>query len=82
MKTRAELSAEYIEKIGYDPFEDDPTISEAEVASILSEHDILAFNAEWEDRINLAASAGNVEEVERLMIAQSVAFVERFPISG
>jgi hypothetical protein len=32
---RAFLAAEYVNVIGYDPFEDDPTISEDEVASTL-----------------------------------------------
>jgi hypothetical protein len=36
---RQELAAAYIDKVGYDPFEDDPTITEAEVAENLAGHD-------------------------------------------
>lgn len=32
---RKKLAAEYLDKIGYDPFEDDPTISVEEVQNIL-----------------------------------------------
>jgi len=35
---REQLTAEYVERIGYDPFEDDPTISEDDVERILAEH--------------------------------------------
>jgi len=35
---REALAAEYVERIGYDPFEDDPTISEDEVRQTLVEH--------------------------------------------
>jgi hypothetical protein len=38
-RTKAELAAEYVEKIGYDPFEDDPSISVEEVARTLTEWD-------------------------------------------
>lgn len=38
-RTKEELAAEYLDKIGYDPFEDDPTIDPAEVEQILREHD-------------------------------------------
>jgi len=34
---RAALAAEYVELIGYDPFEDDPTISCDEVERTLAE---------------------------------------------
>ena len=32
---RQQLAAAYFELVGYDPFEDDPTIAEAEVAEVL-----------------------------------------------
>jgi hypothetical protein len=38
IKSRAELAAEYLDLVGYDPFEDCPTISEVEVAQILVEY--------------------------------------------
>lgn len=37
--TREELAAAYLEKIGYNPFEDDPSITAEEVRKILSEYD-------------------------------------------
>lgn len=79
MKTRAELAAAYVAEIGYDPFADDPAISETEVAEILAEHALIAFNEEWNPLINAAALAGDVAEVERLMLAQGEAFAIRFP---
>lgn len=39
---RAALAAAYVEKIGYDPFEDDPTIDEEEVRQTLIEYDEVA----------------------------------------
>jgi hypothetical protein len=33
------LADAYVERIGYDPFEDDPNITVAEVAHTLAEHD-------------------------------------------
>ena len=39
MIDRAALAAAYMERVGYDPFEDDPTISEDEVRQILAELD-------------------------------------------
>lgn len=41
-RRRDALGAEYVELIGYNPFEDDPTISTDEVADILRE-----FKAEY-----------------------------------
>jgi hypothetical protein len=38
----AALAAEYLAKIGYDPFEDDPTIDPDTVRQTLKEHDELA----------------------------------------
>jgi len=35
---RAALAAAYLERIGYDPFKDDPAISEDEVRQTLAEH--------------------------------------------
>jgi len=40
--TREQLAAEYVELIGYDPFEDDPEITEEEVAQTLAEYKIEA----------------------------------------
>ncbi len=37
-RRRDALGAEYVELIGYNPFEDDPTISTGEVAEILREY--------------------------------------------
>lgn len=37
MTSRAALTAEYIATVGYDPFADDPTITEATVAQTLAE---------------------------------------------
>lgn len=39
VKRRERLAAEYLDKIGYDPFMDDPTISVDEVEEILREYD-------------------------------------------
>lgn len=39
---RAALGREYLEKIGYDPFEDDPTISTETVRQTLAEYDQIA----------------------------------------
>ena len=39
---RAALAAEYLAKIGYDPFEDDPTIDPDIVRHTLKEHDEIA----------------------------------------
>lgn len=36
---KQQLAAEYVEKIGYDPFEDDPTLTAEEVAQTLREYD-------------------------------------------
>lgn len=36
---RAELAAAYVEKVGYDPFQDDPQTTEAEIAQTLAEWD-------------------------------------------
>ncbi len=38
-EVRRILAAEYVAKIGYDPFEDDPTTSAEEVANTLREYD-------------------------------------------
>lgn len=38
-RTKEELAAEYVAKVGYDPFEDDPTIDPAEVEQTLRELD-------------------------------------------
>lgn len=38
-KNRSALSREYVEKIGYDPFEDDPSITPEEVQRTLEEYD-------------------------------------------
>lgn len=35
---RAQLAAEYVDRIGYDPFEDDPTISIGDVRQTLREY--------------------------------------------
>lgn len=37
-RRRDELGAEYVELIGYNPFEDDPTLTTDEVAQILVEY--------------------------------------------
>lgn len=37
--TRAQLAAAYVEKVGYDPFQDDPQATEAEIAQTLAEWD-------------------------------------------
>lgn len=58
-KTREQLGAEYLAKIGYNPFEDDPTISEAEVAQTLAEYDELV--AEECSDTKLIARIGNAE---------------------
>jgi hypothetical protein len=39
---RAALGREYLEKIGYDPFEDDPAISTETVRQTLAEYDEIA----------------------------------------
>lgn len=44
--TRQELAAAYLANIGYDPFLDDPTISEAEIAETLAGVDEEAAEAE------------------------------------
>ena len=47
---KAALAAEYVAKIGYDPFADDPTISPDLVAQILAEHDAIEadeIRADW-----------------------------------
>lgn len=43
---KAELGAAYVAAIGYDPFEDDATLSAAEVAQTLAEHAEIALCAE------------------------------------
>lgn len=37
-QARAQLAAEYVDLIGYDPFEDDPTISIEDVRQTLREY--------------------------------------------
>ena len=37
--TRAQLAAAYVEKVGYDPFQDEPQTTEAEIAQTLLEWD-------------------------------------------
>jgi hypothetical protein len=39
--TREELAARYLELVGYDPFEDDPTISHETVWAIIQELELL-----------------------------------------
>lgn len=41
-KERSVLAAEYVELIGYDPFEDDPTITAAEVRETLRGYKLIA----------------------------------------
>lgn len=53
-KTKEQLAAEYIAKIGYDPFADDPSISVEEVAAILAECDEIAADAGLIARIGRA----------------------------
>lgn len=48
-KTKAELAAEYLDKIGYDPFEDDPTMTVEEVAQLLAEYDELVQEHHGDD---------------------------------
>ena len=43
LQTNSELSATYVRTIGYDPFQDDPTITHEDVISILSEQPDLKF---------------------------------------
>lgn len=38
-KTKEELARLYVEKIGYDPFQDDPAMTAARVAGILASYD-------------------------------------------
>ena len=44
-EVRRILAAEYVAKIGYDPFRDDPTTSAEEVANTLREYDEAAAPA-------------------------------------
>lgn len=37
LETRKTLAARYVDQIGYDPFEDDPSLTAAQVAQILAE---------------------------------------------
>ena len=37
--TRAQLAAAYVEKVGYDPFQDEPQTTDAEIAQTLVEWD-------------------------------------------
>jgi RNase H-fold protein (predicted Holliday junction resolvase) len=39
---KARLAAEYVEKIGYDPFVDDPSLTVEEVTQTLKEYDVEA----------------------------------------
>lgn len=36
--TRNEMRVWYVENIGYDPFDDDPTITDAEVLQIINDY--------------------------------------------
>lgn len=69
------IATEYTNLVGYNPFEDCPSISIEEVVATLDEL--------WEMQLEAAAQAvvdgsGSEEEVEDIMIAQGNAFAARY----
>lgn len=69
------IAAEYVNLVGYNPFEDCPSISVEEVIATLDEL--------WEMKLETAAQAvvdgkGTEDEVEAIMIASDNAFSARY----
>lgn len=46
-RDRVALAAEYVELVGYDPFEDDPTIEESVVAETIAEIRKMQEDGTW-----------------------------------
>lgn len=51
--SRQQLAAAYLDLVGYDPFEDDPTITESEVAEML-----LGYESEMAAGVESAKNGG------------------------
>jgi hypothetical protein len=64
------LAAEYIHIVGYNPFEDDATITAEAVAELA--------DGVWSEMIDAAAESGDETEVERLMNEQAEYFNKRW----
>lgn len=64
------LAAEYVHIVGYNPFEDDATMTADAVAELA--------DGVWDAMIEAAAQGGDLEEVESLMIAQGDWFSKRW----